>query len=261
MAEKPVLAIGRTEELMGAANRRRFLKLMGMGGALVLLPSMFAACSDDDDDDGDPGTGPGNGGGPGSGATVTLDFATDTGVLNYAYALEQLESAFYQAVVGASAFSTTFGTESERTLLSDIRNHEAIHAAFLAQVLGTAKIPNLNVSSNFTGINLNDRTQVLTTARTFEDLGVAAYNGAGQYLTQDANITVAGKIVSVEARHAAAIRDVLQPGTDAFAPYAFDPATNPSEVATAAQPFVVQRLTLANAGTFTPGVTDLNPAA
>jgi hypothetical protein len=42
----------------------------------------------------------------------------------------------------------------------------------------------------------------------FEDLGVAAYNGAGKYLTSADYLTVAGKIVSVEARHAAAIRDM-----------------------------------------------------
>lgn len=259
MTGKPVVAIGSADQLMAVANRRRFLKLMGAGGALVLLPTMFAACSDDDDDDG--GTGPGNGGAPGSGATVTLDFSTDTGVLNYAYALEQLEAAFYAAVVGASAFNTTFSAAAERTILTDIRNHEAIHAAFLRQVLGTARIPNLNTSSTFAGVNLNDRTTVLTTARTFEDLGVAAYNGAAQYLSADANITVAGKIVSVEARHAAAIRDLLQPGTDAFAPNAFDPATNPTEVGTAAQPFVVQRLSISGQAAFQPGVTNLNPSA
>ena len=51
------------------------------------------------------------------------------------------------------------------------------------------------------------------TARTFEDLGVSAYNGAGQLLTVAANLLTAGKIVSVEARHAAAIRDLLVPNS------------------------------------------------
>jgi len=37
---------------------------------------------------------------------------------------------------------------------------------------------------------------------------LAAYNGAGKYLTTPANLLLAGKIVSVEARHAAAIRDI-----------------------------------------------------
>jgi hypothetical protein len=50
---------------------------------------------------------------------------------------------------------------------------------------------------------------VLTTARTFEDLGVAAYNGAGQLLEKGEYLLLAGKIVSVEARHATAIRYLI----------------------------------------------------
>jgi hypothetical protein len=43
----------------------------------------------------------------------------------------------------------------------------------------------------------------------FEDLGVTAYDGAG-YLIKDANyLLLAGKIVSVEARHAALIRELI----------------------------------------------------
>ena len=52
-------------------------------------------------------------------------------------------------------------------------------------------------------------TYVLTTARTFEDLGVSAYNGAGQLLALSPFLNHAGKIVSVEARHAATIRNLL----------------------------------------------------
>jgi Ferritin-like domain len=49
---------------------------------------------------------------------------------------------------------------------------------------------------------------LLSTSQLLEDTGVSAYNGAGKYLTTPANLLVAGKIVSVEARHAAAIRDI-----------------------------------------------------
>jgi hypothetical protein len=48
----------------------------------------------------------------------------------------------------------------------------------------------------------------MAAAQTFEDTGVAAYNGAGRYLTNNAFLALAGKIVSVEARHAALIRDM-----------------------------------------------------
>ena len=61
----------------------------------------------------------------------------------------------------------------------------------------------------FTKIDFNSRDSVLTTARTSEDLGVAAYNGAGQLLEKGEYLLLAGKIVSVEARHATAIRYLI----------------------------------------------------
>ena len=50
---------------------------------------------------------------------------------------------------------------------------------------------------------------MLGTADVFENLGVAAYNGAGQLIKNVDYLAAAGSIVSVEARHAAAIRDLL----------------------------------------------------
>ena len=44
-------------------------------------------------------------------------------------------------------------------------------------------------------------------------LGVSAYNGAGKLLMSSTYLTLAGKIVSVEARHAAVIRDLISYGT------------------------------------------------
>ena len=55
------------------------------------------------------------------------------------------------------------------------------------------------------------------TAKAFEDLGVSAYNGAGELLQSATYLLFAGKIVSVEARHAAAIRDFLSYGSFADA--------------------------------------------
>lgn len=68
-------------------------------------------------------------------------------------------------------------------------------------------IPALEV--DFSKIDFNSRDSVLTTAETFENLGVAAYNGAGQLLKKEEYLLLAGKIVSVEARHAAAIGYLL----------------------------------------------------
>jgi len=77
--------------------------------------------------------------------------------------------------------------------------------------LGTAAIGSLDV--DFSSINFSDGASVLAAAKTFEDLGVAAYNGAGVRLKTDAYLVAAGQIVSVEARHAAWVRDQISNGS------------------------------------------------
>jgi len=202
------LIIDGPDQLWQAGTRRSFLKLMGLGGTIVLAPSLFAAaCGDDNNDN---GTGP-NGNG------AQLDLSTDIGIFNYAHALEQLEAAFYSTVVGASSFSTLFTDANERELLTDIRNHEVAHREFFKQALGTSAIPALALNSTTVAALTADRATILKTAQTFEDLGVAAYNGAGKQLKDARNLLVAGKIVSVEARHAAAIRDARDTTGRAFA--------------------------------------------
>lgn len=173
----------------------------------------------------------------------------DVGILNYAYALEQLEAAFYTQVIATPYAGMS---DAERTLLTDIRDHEIIHREFFKAAIPAAnRIADL--SPNFTAVNFNDRASVLGAAKTFEDLGVAAYNGAGN-LIKDANyLLLAGKIVSVEARHAAAIRDLLNPksadfaGDDVVAPATgLDGAVKPNTVLPLAQPFVTNPITGAN---------------
>lgn len=229
-SSKPLL-ISRTTQLWEQSTRRDFLRLMGIGGAVVLLPGVLTACSDDDDITG-----------PGTGSTVTIDFSKgDTAVIQFAYALEQLEADFYTRV--ASNFSISGLSTAEQAIFADIKNHEVIHREALKTVLGATN--GFTLAPVYPGVNFGNRTSILTTSQTFEELGVAAYNGAAQYLTSAANLLVAGKIVSVEARHASVIADIISPKTSAFAPKAFDDAFSPSKVANAAQSFITEKLAFA----------------
>ena len=200
------LVVERADDLWQSGTRRSFLKLLGLGGTIALAPALFAAC---DDNDGITD--------PGSSAEAKLDLSTDIGIFNYAYALEQLEAAFYGAVVGAANFATLFPDANERELLTDIRNHEVAHREFLRAALGSAAIRDLQLNGTTVAALIADRATILRNAQTFEDLGVAAYNGAGKQLKDARNLLVAGKIVSVEARHAAAIRDARDTTGRAFA--------------------------------------------
>lgn len=176
---------------MPNVHRRTFLKYAGMGAAILTAGSM-SSCSSDDDDDG-TGVSLGNG---------------DVAVLNYAFALEQLEAAFYTQVV-ATPYSGISAVELD--LLTDIRNHEIAHREFFKKALAGSAIPSLAV--DFSTVNFTSRDSVLATAKAFEDLGVSAYNGAGRYIKTADYLVLAGKIVSVEARHAALIRDLISNGS------------------------------------------------
>jgi len=162
-------------------------------------------------------TGPG-GTGTSTALTVlspTVSVGTgDVGVLNYAYALEQLEAAFYTRLRTGTYYTGLASGSAEKLILDDLYYHEVIHREFLRVALTNAGVtPLATLSVDFSSIDFNSRTSVLSTARTFEDLGVAAYNGAGQYIVAPAYLFIAGKIVSVEARHAAIIRDLLTENT------------------------------------------------
>jgi hypothetical protein len=206
------------------AARRRFLTA---GSAALAAPLVLAACDDDDDI---------------LVAEEAVSLGTgDTGVLNYAYALEQLEAAFYTQAV-ATPFAGI--TDEERDILRALRDHEIVHREFFAAALGDDAIPGL--TPDFSSVDFSSRQSVLATAQTFEDLGVSAYNGAGQLLDDTGLLTIAGKIVSVEARHAAAIRSLLNPGTASFAGDDIIEADTglglvrtPTEVLQAAAPFIM----------------------
>lgn len=207
-------------------GRRAFLKVGGAALALAVV-----GCEDS-------GTGPGQG----------LDGLTlgtgDVAVLNYALLLEQLEAEFYTRVV-ASPYAGI--STDELQVLRDLRDHEVIHRDFLGAALGMDALPPLTI--DFPGVDFRSRQSVLGTARTFEDLGVSAYNGAGRLLRDPGLLTLAGKIVSVEARHAAVIREFLMPGTASFAgddvvgvEAGLDVARTPAEVLALAAPFVEETI-------------------
>ena len=173
--------------------------------------------------------------------------AGDIGILNYAYALEQLEAAFYSKVIETPYADIT---EAETALLTDIRDHEIAHRDFLKTALAADAIPDLEV--DFSAVDFGDRTSVLTTAQTFEDIGVSAYNGAGQLLTNPEYLLAAGRIVSIEARHSAAIRNLVSPDSVAFAgpdvvdENGLDVVRTPAEVLALADPFIVTEVTATN---------------
>ncbi|MBA2458513.1 MAG: ferritin-like domain-containing protein [Gemmatimonadales bacterium] len=229
--------------LSQVTRRRTFIQWSG-----VTIAAVAAGCSADEplQPSGRAPLGPG---GTGSSTDPVNLGSGDVLVLNFAYALEQLEAAFYSQVI-----STPYSgiSDEEMQILDDVRKHELIHRDFFKEALDSlnAAIPALEV--DFTSVDFTSRQSVLETARTFEDLGVSAYNGAGKYLENLDYLLVAGKIVSVEARHAAAIRDLLNPksgdfaGDDVVDAQGLDVVNTPADVFAAADPFIVTEIDTGN---------------
>ncbi len=229
-------------------NRRSFLKISGL--TVVGTGLLLAGCNNDEEGNlAVAKSSTKNGHFPGVKDGVFDLGAGDFGVLTYAYALEQLESDFYTKVVNATGFTTNFTAEDQEAL-TDLYYHEVIHREFFKTVLTNA-LPNPkrqllpDLAFDYGTLNFSNRTEVLATAKALEDTGVAAYNGAGRLLTNVDYLLLAGKIVSVEARHASAIRSLINPNSKDFAgddvvntTTGLDVAKNPSEVIAIAGGFI-----------------------
>jgi rubrerythrin len=208
-------------------GRRNFLKLSGVGLAMAGLT--LIGCDDTDYDFMENNN--------------VFDLGMgDIGVLNYAYALEQLEADFYTKVVN-SFYSGISSIEME--IFTDLYHHEVIHRDFFkAAITGATSNVLPTLEFQYPNVNFNDRNSVLATAKALEDTGVAAYNGAGKYITNPDYLVIAGKIVSVEARHASAIRNLINPGTAAFSGddvidgNGLDLAKEPKDIVAAAGGFI-----------------------
>ena len=218
-------------------QRRSFFQVAGAGAAASAL--LLAGCGKDND----PAPVVGN---PTlvlvvSAANNSVDIAKT--IQNYAYLLEQLEAAFYDKVVAAPPADLLPG---ELAYLTDLRDHELIHREYLRYILGSsaydASLP-ARLEFNFSTFTLTTRAGVWAAARQLENLGVAAYNGAAKYLNgrDDSDTLVAlAKIASVEARHAALVNEILEPGSFAAPINAtgLDDAKTLVEVIGLIQPFV-----------------------
>lgn len=215
-------------DMQTKASRRHILKWTGVGAGIMVAGSLLPNF--------------------GISSAMAAELGDgDVGVLNYAYALEQLEAAFYTQVI-ETPFSGM--QENDQVILTSIRDHEIAHRDFLKKALGRNAIGGLEV--DFSAVDFGSRRSVLGTAEVFENLGVAAYNGAGQLIKNVDYLAAAGSIVSIEARHAAAISDLLRPysaqavGRGHVDSKGLDGALLPSQVLPKAAPFIKTPVTAAS---------------
>jgi hypothetical protein len=158
-----------------------------------------------------------------AGAVATAS-ASDIAILNYALTLEYLEEAFYSSVQ-----SNRILTGRMQTFAEVAGRDEAQHRAFLVKALGAkaVKKPVFDFGDATTGVGAFAKTAIA-----LEDTGVSAYAGQGPRIQDKKILAAALSVHSVEARHAAWIRALVNhPGRQgAPAPVPFDPARDMTQV-------------------------------
>ncbi|MFC7139652.1 spondin domain-containing protein [Halosimplex aquaticum] len=230
-------------------TRRSLLRNSATAGAGALALSAgggTAAAGDQDEEDGEDHGNGGKKGNEGKNGTDDDEGITDVDVLNFALTLEQLEYEFYRGgletfddeqIANSEAATRVAGDDaaaSIRDRLTDIRNHEEAHVNVLTAVLealGAEPVSDLEFEFPYETFD-----EFISLAAVFEPLGVDAYAGAAPFIDTQLLIPTALSIHSVEANHAAYLRDL---NGENPVPQAFNsPAPMDSVVARASQ-FIV----------------------
>jgi Ferritin-like domain len=142
----------------------------------------------------------------------------DVRILNFLLVLEEAQAAFYDAALRGGALRGDL-LEFARIVAPQEREHVEL----LRRRLGDQA--RAKPTLNFAGVT-SDADRFRDTAIELEETTAAAYIGQGANLTRD-SVLDAARIVAVEARHAAWIRDVAG---ELPAPHAADPPRRANEV-------------------------------
>jgi len=125
--------------------------------------------------------------------------AQDARILNFALQLEYVQARFYEEGLRSA------GLTGELHQFARVAGaHERAHVAFLRRHLGPRADPAPGLRF---GDAVRDQRHFAAAAVALEDLAVGAYNGQGTNLSRPA-LAAAVEILSVEARHAAWVRDI-----------------------------------------------------
>ena len=139
---------------------------------------------------------------------------------------------FNRGAITGSKLLTRFGGRVQNTAfryLSQIRDHEVAHVAFLKTALGANAVPTCVFKFD---AGLKNVDTFLKTARVLENTGVMAYDGAIRYVDTPDFLQAAATVATVEARHAAYLNLVNR--ASPF-PAAFDTPKKPSDILAAVQ--------------------------
>lgn len=134
----------------------------------------------------------------------------DIGILNYALTLEYLEAAFYNEAAKRGKFKD----KATKNFLKAVVRDENAHVRILKGILGKKAVK--SPKFDFGKTTKNEKLFVAT-AFALENTGVGAYSGQAFNIDDKAVLAGALSIVTIEARHAGLIGEILK-GSKGIAP-------------------------------------------
>ncbi|MDQ3676218.1 MAG: ferritin-like domain-containing protein [Actinomycetota bacterium] len=183
------------------SSRKRFFQMLGGAGAVSAFGVVLAACGDDDDKDKSSGST--------SSSSSEADNKGDLEIVNYALTLEYLEAEFYRQVIASGEIKDKAVVEIAKKFGQTEQEHVDALKATAVKLGGK---PVAKPKTAFEDIISKGAKRILATAATVENLGAAAYLGqAGNIKNKDV-LAAALAIHSVEARHAAALNQLVGRG-------------------------------------------------
>jgi rubrerythrin len=216
------------------SSRKRFFKMLGGAGAVSAFGVFLAACGDDKKSASTSSTA--------TAASADGGMKEDLAVLNYALTLEYLEARFYKQVIASGIVKDPkVGAIAKKFGESEQQHVDAIKATIVKLGGTPVKAP----ATKFEDTLAKGLMAVLNTAADVENLGAAAYLGAAGRITNKEVLAAALSIHSVEARHAAALNQLLGRGfggkgglKGTLPDGAFGKGMNEKAVLAAVQPFL-----------------------
>lgn len=182
------------------SSRKRFFKMLGGAGAVSAATVLIAACGDDDEAAPDAVSGAKDSSGGGG------DASSDLEILNYALTLEFLEAEFYAKVIDSGLVKDKKVANLAKKFGETEQEHVDGLTAAISQMGGT---PVEAPATKFEDVLSKGLDEILKTAADVENLGAAAYLGQAGRIKNKEILLTALSIHSVEARHAAALNQLV----------------------------------------------------
>jgi len=201
-----------------AASRKRFLKLVGVGGAGAFV-TLLTACGSKSSSSSSSAPAPAPAPAASTPSTASSSSTPaaapsggqdgDLAIVNYALTLEHIEADFYQQVIDSGMIKDKKAVELAKRIGENEKEHVQALTATVKKLGGT---PAGAPKTKFGPVIQGGPKMILKTAAMVENLGASAYLGQAGKIKSPEILAAALAIHTVEARHAAALNKLAGNG-------------------------------------------------